>query len=69
MVWHPRHRLRGGSYFAAGQEWRGETPPGIATGLHCETSLGSSQFRTRLFNPSDPVVVEVVNRRQDQVPH
>ena len=43
----------GGSFMVAGSDWQGETPPGIAKVIRCETSLAMGLFRTQLFNPKD----------------
>jgi hypothetical protein len=43
----------GGNFMIAGPGWKGETPPGIAKVVACETELALALFRTQLFNPAD----------------
>jgi hypothetical protein len=43
----------GGNFMIAGPAWRGETPPGIAKVIACETELALALFRTQLFDPAD----------------
>ncbi|MHA4843635.1 DUF1254 domain-containing protein [Flavitalea antarctica] len=53
----------GGSFLVAGPDWHGETPPGIAKVIRCETELASAQFRTQLYNAGD---LENVKKIQQQ---
>jgi len=43
----------GGNFLLAGPGWKGETPAGITSVIHSETSLGWVLYRTQLFGPDD----------------
>jgi hypothetical protein len=43
----------GGAYLIAAPSWKGETPPGVAKVIRCETELAVAIYRTQLFSPDD----------------
>ncbi len=49
-----------GHYLLAGPGWSGETPPGIAQVIRCETALAFVLYRTQLLSPDDIDTVKQV---------
>ncbi|MFT3668721.1 MAG: DUF1254 domain-containing protein [Pseudoxanthomonas sp.] len=52
---------RAGNYLLAGPDWQGNTPPGIAGVIRCETRFAFVIYRTQLFDDAD---IEEVKRVQ-----
>ena len=42
-----------GNFLLAGPRWKGDTPPGVTSVIHCETDFAFVLYRTQLFNPGD----------------
>lgn len=58
----------GGNFLLAGPDWKGDVPPGITRVVRFSTGMGFSQFRTKLFDPSDIDAVKKIQAGYRAVP-